>query len=222
MASRTRSCTTESTPSLESQNLLREPEKEDCSFNNVDIAALKDSVAFPTGAIIRPFDREPFSPFSTSKNPLILKATKNEDQWQRKFYFVKRDSIAKGFDLLVYWLTSVINLEGFQLDELDSYSGLMQVKQETNPKPVVTSKPTSSNTTPKASTTSKSQGPSSRKRKEVDSLATSDVFPFENHGFTESSKFMTDFLNQGLECLVFLYEDACGLKKMLESKLKKA
>ncbi|KAF5818979.1 hypothetical protein HanXRQr2_Chr02g0072431 [Helianthus annuus] len=33
---------------------------------------------------------------------------------------------------------------------------------------------------------------------------------------------MTGFLNQGLERLVFLYEDACGLNTMLESKLKKA
>ncbi|MFS7951952.1 hypothetical protein Hanom_Chr07g00601311 [Helianthus anomalus] len=58
MASRTRSHTTESIPSLESQNLLKEPEKEVCSFNNADIVALKDSGAFPAGAIIRPFDRE--------------------------------------------------------------------------------------------------------------------------------------------------------------------
>ncbi|MFS7953081.1 hypothetical protein Hanom_Chr07g00614411 [Helianthus anomalus] len=95
----------------------------------------------------------------------------------------------------------VINLEGFQLDELDSYSGLMQVKQETNPKPTVTSKPTSSKTAtaPKASTASKSRGLSSRKRKEADSPATSDIFPFENHVFTESRKFMTGFLNQMLE-----------------------
>ncbi|KAF5764972.1 hypothetical protein HanXRQr2_Chr15g0698261 [Helianthus annuus] len=33
---------------------------------------------------------------------------------------------------------------------------------------------------------------------------------------------MTGFLNQGLERLMFLYEDACGLNKMLEIKLKKA
>ncbi|MFS7918917.1 hypothetical protein Hanom_Chr03g00206811 [Helianthus anomalus] len=149
--------------------------------------------------------------FSTSKNPLILKATKNEDQGQRKLFFVKRDSIAKGFDLPVKCAS--FNLEGFQIDKLDSYSGLMQVKHENNPKPAVTSKPTSSKTAtaPKASTASKSRGPNSRKRNEADSPATSDVFPFENHGFTESSKFMTGFLNQ----------DACGLNKMLESKLKK-
>ncbi|MFS8002549.1 hypothetical protein Hanom_Chr13g01203341 [Helianthus anomalus] len=95
----------------------------------------------------------------------------------------------------------VINLEGFQLDELDSYSSPVQVKQETNPKPTDTSKPTSSKTAtaPKPSTASKSRGPSSCKRKEPDSPVTSD----------------------GLERLVFLYEDVCGLNKMLESKLKK-
>ncbi|MFS7996379.1 hypothetical protein Hanom_Chr12g01129301 [Helianthus anomalus] len=43
--------------------------------------------------------------FSTSKSPLVLKATKNEDRWRRKFFFVKRDSIDKGFDLPVRWLT---------------------------------------------------------------------------------------------------------------------
>ncbi|MFS7997940.1 hypothetical protein Hanom_Chr12g01147901 [Helianthus anomalus] len=50
----------------------------------------------------------------------------------------------------------------------------------------------------------------------------SDIFPFENHGFSESRKFMTGFLNHGLERLVFLYEDTCDLNKMLETKLKKA
>ncbi|MFS8001468.1 hypothetical protein Hanom_Chr13g01190701 [Helianthus anomalus] len=118
----------------------------------------------------------------------------------------------------------VINLEGFQLEELDSYYSPVQVKQEANPKPAVTSNPTSSKTAtvPKPSTTSKPCGSSSRKRKEPNSPAISDVVPFENHGFSESSKFMTDFLNQGLERLVFLYEDISGLNKMLETKLKKA
>ncbi|MFS7951953.1 hypothetical protein Hanom_Chr07g00601321 [Helianthus anomalus] len=190
--------------------------------------------------------------------PLFSRPQRMKISGNESSFFVKRDSIAKGFDMPVKCLTSelappsvesvlrikdinrlpesertfslsltsssqrsssemsvpVINLEGFQLDELDSYSGLVQVKQETNPKPAVMSKPTSSKTAtaPKPSTTSKSRGPSSRKRKEADSPATSDIFPFENHGFTESSKFMTGFLNQ----------DACGLNKMLESKLKKA
>ncbi|MFS7962600.1 hypothetical protein Hanom_Chr08g00728551 [Helianthus anomalus] len=33
---------------------------------------------------------------------------------------------------------------------------------------------------------------------------------------------MTSFLNQGLERLVHLYQESCGLIKILESKLKKA
>ncbi|XP_021991059.1 uncharacterized protein LOC110887798 [Helianthus annuus] len=45
--------------------------------------------------------------FSTSGKPLILKATKNKDGWQRKFFFVKRDSIAEGASLPVEWLTTV-------------------------------------------------------------------------------------------------------------------
>ncbi|MFS7929130.1 hypothetical protein Hanom_Chr04g00328891 [Helianthus anomalus] len=43
--------------------------------------------------------------FSTSSNPLILKVTRNEDGWQRKFFFVRRDSITEG-DSPVKWLTS--------------------------------------------------------------------------------------------------------------------
>ncbi|MFS7984895.1 hypothetical protein Hanom_Chr11g00992071 [Helianthus anomalus] len=106
------------------------------------------------------------------------------------------------------------NLEVFDLEELDSYSGPVQVKQEVNPKPAVTSKPNSSKTStvPKPSITSKPRGSSSHKRKEPDSPAASDVFPFENQLR----------IQQGLERLVFLYEDTCGLNKMLETKLKKA
>ncbi|MFS8017842.1 hypothetical protein Hanom_Chr15g01385151 [Helianthus anomalus] len=355
MASRTRSQTVDSVPIFHEQNLIKEPSKEVCSFDNADIASLQASGAFPAGAIIYPFDREvrsdfcsdewvcfsaypfsigiryPFSAFisrffeltglnyaqimpmvwrvlvtldqikarhmpdlciedlpivyrlrshgnnrfllfSTSKNPLILKATKNEDQWQRKFFFVNRDSITNGFDLPVEWSTSVnfkelappsaesegrikeiyklpksertftllftsssqrsssnmsvpvINLDGFELEELDSYSGPVQVKQEVNPKPAVTSKPSSSKAAvaSKPSTASKPRNSSSRKRKEPDSPASSDVFPFENHGFSESNKFMTGFLNHGLERLVFLYKDSCGLNKMLEDRLRKA
>ncbi|MFS7964328.1 hypothetical protein Hanom_Chr08g00748951 [Helianthus anomalus] len=44
--------------------------------------------------------------FSISKDLLILKATKNEDKWKRKFFFVKKDSIDKCFDLPKRWLTS--------------------------------------------------------------------------------------------------------------------
>ncbi|KAF5789160.1 hypothetical protein HanRHA438_Chr09g0378871 [Helianthus annuus] len=68
----------------------------------------------------------------------------------------------------------------------------------------------------------KTRASSARKRKETDSLATSETFPYENRGFNEASGFMTSFLNQGLERLMHLYEEACGLSKMLESKLKKA
>ncbi|MFS8008332.1 hypothetical protein Hanom_Chr14g01271451 [Helianthus anomalus] len=118
---------------------------------------------------------------------------------------------------------TIKNLEVFDLEDLDSYSGVVQVKQESNPKPADTSKPTSSKTAavPKPSTATKPCGSSSRKRKEPDSPAVSDVFPYENHGFLESIKFMTGFLNHGLERLVYLYEDSCGLNKMLEAKLKK-
>ncbi|MFS7979292.1 hypothetical protein Hanom_Chr10g00925631 [Helianthus anomalus] len=114
--------------------------------------------------------------------------------------------------------------ETFELEELDSYSGPAQVKKEpikasTASKSVTSSKAT---TIPKPSPIVKTRASSSRKRKEPDSPVASDVFPYGNHGFTESSKFMIGFLNQGLERLVRLYKDSCGLVKMLEIKLKKA
>ncbi|KAF5761228.1 hypothetical protein HanXRQr2_Chr16g0762631 [Helianthus annuus] len=188
MATRTRSHSGESTSSFVNQNLLKHPEKEVCSFNNADIAALRTSSAFSDRAVIRPFDqsirsdvsseewicfssysfslglRYPFPEFimqffritglcfaqtmpmvwrvlimlnqiktlhvpdlciedlpiayrlrshgnshfllfSTSSNPLILKASKNEDGWQRKFFFVRWDSIPEGNSLPVKWLT---------------------------------------------------------------------------------------------------------------------
>ncbi|KAJ0580604.1 hypothetical protein HanRHA438_Chr04g0169631 [Helianthus annuus] len=46
-----------------------------------------------------------FYSFQLPANPFILKATKNEDGWQRKFFFVKRDSIYEGASLPVEWLT---------------------------------------------------------------------------------------------------------------------
>ncbi|MFS8025988.1 hypothetical protein Hanom_Chr16g01481651 [Helianthus anomalus] len=213
---------------------------------------------FPIAYRLRSHGSTRFLLFSTSKDRLIPKATKNEDDWRRKFFFVKRYSIDKAnfkelappcaeserriteiyrfqesertFSVLFTssshksssdMSAPVKNLVLFDLDELDSYSGPVQAKEEANPKPAVTSKPTSSKTAavPKPSTASKSRGPSSRKRKEPDSPAASDIFPFKNHGFSESSKFMTGFLNQGLERLVFLYEDTCGLNKMLKTKL---
>ncbi|MFS7963226.1 hypothetical protein Hanom_Chr08g00735591 [Helianthus anomalus] len=55
----------------------------------------------------------------------------------------------------------------------------------------------------------------------MDSPAASETFPYENHGFNEASGFSTSFLNQGLERLMHLYEEACGLNKMSEVNLKK-
>ncbi|KAM0064065.1 hypothetical protein Hdeb2414_s0003g00098291 [Helianthus debilis subsp. tardiflorus] len=114
--------------------------------------------------------------------------------------------------------------EVFDLEELDNYSGPFHVKKELSPKPATSSKPTGSKAAiiPKPSPATKTRVSSARKRKETNSPATSETFPYENHGFNEASGFVTSFLNQGLERLMHLYEGACGLNKMLESKLKKA
>ncbi|MFS8034926.1 hypothetical protein Hanom_Chr17g01586961 [Helianthus anomalus] len=96
MATRTRSHTGESSETFSQQNILKNPEKEVCAFDNAHIAALNASGAFADKAIIRPFDG----------NPLVLKVTKNEDEWQRKFFFVRRDSNSEGNSLPVKWLTT--------------------------------------------------------------------------------------------------------------------
>ncbi|KAJ0847739.1 hypothetical protein HanPSC8_Chr13g0548731 [Helianthus annuus] len=332
MATRTRSHSGDSPSPFVNQNLISHPGKEVCSFNNADIAALRNSSAFPDKAIIRPFDRSirsdvssnelicfiayPFSlglqyPFPefimeffqttglcfAQTMPMVRRIlltlnqiktfhvpdlciedlpiayrSRNEDGWQRKFFFVKRDSIDEGNSLPVKWLTSanfkelappteksqerikrIYQLpdsdrsfsshlpsssqysssemsapvkipETFELEDLDSYSGPAQVKKEPSKASTASKSVTSSKATavPKPSPIVKTRASSSLKRKEPDSLVASDAFPYENHGFTESSKFMIGFLNQGLERLVHLYEDSCGLVKMLEIKLKKA
>ncbi|MFS8003266.1 hypothetical protein Hanom_Chr13g01211991 [Helianthus anomalus] len=56
MANRTRFQTADSVPTFHEQNLLKEPSKEVCSFDNADVAALRSSGAFQAGAVIRPFD----------------------------------------------------------------------------------------------------------------------------------------------------------------------
>ncbi|MFS8023645.1 hypothetical protein Hanom_Chr16g01453881 [Helianthus anomalus] len=63
MATRTRSQMADFVPTFHEQNLLKEPSKEVCSFDNADIAALRASGAFPAGAIIRPCDQEVRSDF---------------------------------------------------------------------------------------------------------------------------------------------------------------
>ncbi|MFS8034383.1 hypothetical protein Hanom_Chr17g01580521 [Helianthus anomalus] len=88
-------------------------------------------------------------------------------------------------------------LEVFDLDELDSYSAPIPVKKEPSPKATTSSKPTGSNaaTTPKPHLATKTRASSARKRKEMDSPATSETFLYKNHRFNEASGFMTSFLN---------------------------
>ncbi|MFS8034751.1 hypothetical protein Hanom_Chr17g01584881 [Helianthus anomalus] len=60
----------------------------------------------PIAYRLRSHSNSRFLLFSTSSNPLILKASKNEGGWQLKFFFIRRDSIPKGNSLPVKWLTS--------------------------------------------------------------------------------------------------------------------
>ncbi|KAM0055766.1 hypothetical protein Hdeb2414_s0006g00210021 [Helianthus debilis subsp. tardiflorus] len=63
-------------------------------------------VDIPIAYHLRSHGNSRFLLFSTSSNPLILKVTRNEDGWQRKFFFVIRDSIAEGDSLPMKWLTT--------------------------------------------------------------------------------------------------------------------
>ncbi|MFS7934229.1 hypothetical protein Hanom_Chr05g00389121 [Helianthus anomalus] len=51
-----------------------------------------------------------------------------------------------GLVYLPFYVAPAKTPKVFDLEELDSYFGPVQVKQEVNPKPTVTSKPTSSKT----------------------------------------------------------------------------
>ncbi|MFS8023333.1 hypothetical protein Hanom_Chr16g01450211 [Helianthus anomalus] len=42
--------------------------------------------------------------YSTYSDPLILRATRNEEEWKSKFFFVKRNSIPGGVEYPVKWL----------------------------------------------------------------------------------------------------------------------
>ncbi|MFS7990344.1 hypothetical protein Hanom_Chr11g01057691 [Helianthus anomalus] len=111
---------------------------------------------------------------STSNNPLILKVTKNEDEWKRKFFFVRRDSITEGDSLPMKWLTTdpAKMPQVFDFEELYSYSGPVQIKKEPTSKASTTSKPSASSkptVMPKPSPATKPRASSYRKRKETDS-----------------------------------------------------
>ncbi|MFS7969305.1 hypothetical protein Hanom_Chr09g00807591 [Helianthus anomalus] len=315
----TRSHSGEPTSSFTIQNLLKNPEKEICSFNNTDITSLRASSAFPDRAVIRPFDRTlrshvaskewicfsayrfslglryPFPEFimqffhitglsfsqtmpmdwrvlivlnkikvfhfpalyiedipiayrlrshgnscfllfSTSNNPLILNATKNEDDAtyfkelappsaepeQRIKAIYQLPESEKTFSLSFASSSQKSSSdmsapakipEVFDLEELDSYSSPVQVKKEPSPKAATSSKPTSSKATaiPKPSPVTKTRASSARKGRKQTLLLPPTPFLMR----------IMDSL-KGLEHLMHLYEEACGVNKMLEAKLKKA
>ncbi|MFS7928987.1 hypothetical protein Hanom_Chr04g00327241 [Helianthus anomalus] len=93
---------------------------------------------------------------------------------------------------------SVKALEVFDLDELDIYPAPLSVNKEPSPKAITSSNYSGSKAiaTSKLPPATRTRAASARKRKETDSPAVSQTFPFENHGFNEASGFMTSFLNQ--------------------------
>ncbi|KAM0039504.1 hypothetical protein Hdeb2414_s0012g00382851 [Helianthus debilis subsp. tardiflorus] len=54
---------------------------------------------------LRSHESSRFLFYSTTNNPLILRATSNEEEWKTKFFFVKRSSIPGGESFPVKWLT---------------------------------------------------------------------------------------------------------------------
>ncbi|MFS8021132.1 hypothetical protein Hanom_Chr16g01423841 [Helianthus anomalus] len=67
MANKARPSSGDSVLNFTSQDLLQKSEREICSFDNFDIAALRSSGAFPDGVISWPFDRNLRSDVSSSE-----------------------------------------------------------------------------------------------------------------------------------------------------------
>ncbi|MFS7930541.1 hypothetical protein Hanom_Chr04g00345531 [Helianthus anomalus] len=154
--------------------------------------------------------------YSTSCDPLILRAARNVEEWKSKFFFVKRSSIPGGADYPVKWLRKDASKVPILLDleELDCYPTLVQVKKETptgtSSQPTVVPKPN-----PKSRTSM------SKKRKGSETTTpASEGFSYEELSFTESLEPMTSFLNKGLQHLLHLYTDACGTAKLQEARIK--
>ncbi|MFS7968608.1 hypothetical protein Hanom_Chr09g00799561 [Helianthus anomalus] len=130
--------------------------------------------------------------YSTSSDPLLLRATRNEEEWKSKFFFVKRSSIPDGAGYPVKWLRKDASKVPIllDLDELDTYPTPVNVKKETpattSSKPAIVPKP---NPRTRASTSKK------RKGSETTSPA-SKGFSYEELRFTESLEPMTSFLNK--------------------------
>ncbi|MFS8021131.1 hypothetical protein Hanom_Chr16g01423831 [Helianthus anomalus] len=113
----------------------------------------------------------------------------------------------------------------FDLEELDSYSGPVQVMRE--PFIATSSKPSAP---PKPTPQARTRASGSKKRKGSDAAtAAPDGFSYDDLGFVESIKPMTSFLNKiniqtlyhGLNHLLVLFTEACEAVKILEAKLKK-
>ncbi|MFS7943445.1 hypothetical protein Hanom_Chr06g00500361 [Helianthus anomalus] len=78
--------------------------------------------------------------YSTSSNPLILRATRNKEEWKSKFFFVKRDSIPGGADYPVKWLRKADPQKRIKTIRL-----LPEVERSFNPYPTYPSQFSSSN-----------------------------------------------------------------------------
>ncbi|KAJ0621503.1 hypothetical protein HanIR_Chr01g0009321 [Helianthus annuus] len=88
--------------------------------------------------------------YSTSNDPLILRATTNEEEWKSKFFLVKRDSNPGGADYLVKWLRKADfrKLAPPLVDShkrIDTIRHLPEVERSFNPFPASPSQLSSSN-----------------------------------------------------------------------------
>ncbi|MFS7968485.1 hypothetical protein Hanom_Chr09g00798021 [Helianthus anomalus] len=283
----------ESTETFVKPNLLKNPKKEICSFDNADIATLRASGAFSNKAIIRPFDRTlrsdvssgewicfPAYPFSLGLRypfpkfmmqffrktglsfyqtmpmvwrvlivlnqiktlhipdlciedipidyrlrshgssrfllfPLLVTLSSSKQPKMRTdgnesfslsgeipslrvttFRLAPPTEESEETIKAVYRLTKSDKSFSSHLPSSSQYSS--SDMSEPSPKPATSSKPTSSKaaTISKPSPATKARASSAPKRKETDSHATPETFPYENHGFVEASGFMTSFLNQ--------------------------
>ncbi|MFS7916224.1 hypothetical protein Hanom_Chr02g00174651 [Helianthus anomalus] len=195
MAKRTCSASGDSAPTFTPQDLLQNPEREICSFNNVDIAALHSSGAFLDGAIFRPFDRDlqsyvklaPPTPESVARIEAIYKLPEIE-----RSFFPNQESSSKHSSSNILCQRSHRLLS--QRTELDNYSGPVQVKKET---PATTSSKPSVPPPRPTQTRARASGSKKRKRKGSDTAAAApEGFSYDNLSFVDSFEPITSFLNK--------------------------
>ncbi|MFS7911723.1 hypothetical protein Hanom_Chr02g00121461 [Helianthus anomalus] len=82
--------------------------------------------------------------YSTTNNPLVLRATRNKEIWETKFFFVKRSLIPCGENFLVEWLTKAPPLVD-SAKRIEAIYKLQEIKRSCVPSQATSRQHSSSN-----------------------------------------------------------------------------